>query len=193
MLHPLPMGDLCSGKTGEPGCGKCCQTIGMPPFQVPNPEICQQTRSDWYIPIYESYFGHCDFTNNPYTTLLYNPALRQRLIDTEIMASMPRTLRLEHAIDLLWLTEDPTKTPCTWLDPVTNRCKHYEYRPAACRDWIPGGAGCRSALEGGVIIAWRNRGETEPDQWRNPYLALLQPTPGTPHATTALPKELIPG
>jgi Fe-S-cluster containining protein len=36
-------------------------------------------------------------------------------------------------------------TPCTWLDPDTRRCRHYEYRPIACRQFEVGGTDCRDA------------------------------------------------
>lgn len=36
-------------------------------------------------------------------------------------------------------------TPCLWLDAETRRCRHYEYRPRACRDFALGGDDCRDA------------------------------------------------
>ena len=33
--------------------------------------------------------------------------------------------------------------PCVWLDPDTLRCRHYEYRPQACRDFEIGSLLCR--------------------------------------------------
>jgi len=32
--------------------------------------------------------------------------------------------------------------PCWWLDPATNRCRHYEHRPQTCRDFKMGGEAC---------------------------------------------------
>jgi Fe-S-cluster containining protein len=33
--------------------------------------------------------------------------------------------------------------PCVWLDRATGKCRHYEYRPATCRDCIqPGDENC---------------------------------------------------
>lgn len=32
--------------------------------------------------------------------------------------------------------------PCLWLDPETNRCKHYEIRPDICRNFEVGGEDC---------------------------------------------------
>jgi Fe-S-cluster containining protein len=36
-------------------------------------------------------------------------------------------------------------TPCIWLDGETRRCRHYEYRPRACREFAVGGTDCRDA------------------------------------------------
>jgi uncharacterized protein len=36
-------------------------------------------------------------------------------------------------------------TPCTWLDPVTRRCRNYEFRPLACREFEIGEFDCRDA------------------------------------------------
>lgn len=32
---------------------------------------------------------------------------------------------------------------CVWLDPATLRCRHYEFRPQACRDFEVGSLLCR--------------------------------------------------
>lgn len=36
-------------------------------------------------------------------------------------------------------------TPCLWYDPQTRRCRHYEYRPLACREFLVGDDDCRDA------------------------------------------------
>jgi Fe-S-cluster containining protein len=36
-------------------------------------------------------------------------------------------------------------TPCLWYDAATRRCRHYEHRPQACRDFQMGGIDCRDA------------------------------------------------
>jgi Fe-S-cluster containining protein len=36
-------------------------------------------------------------------------------------------------------------TPCSWYDPASCRCRHYDYRPAACRAFALGGIDCRDA------------------------------------------------
>jgi Fe-S-cluster containining protein len=33
--------------------------------------------------------------------------------------------------------------PCVWLDLSTLRCRHYEFRPQACRDFEIGSTLCR--------------------------------------------------
>jgi Fe-S-cluster containining protein len=36
-------------------------------------------------------------------------------------------------------------TPCLWFDSKTRRCRHYEYRPRACRVFPIGCDDCREA------------------------------------------------
>src|SRR5436305_12691683 len=36
-------------------------------------------------------------------------------------------------------------TPCTWFDGEAGRCRHYDYRPRACRQFEVGGEDCRDA------------------------------------------------
>jgi Fe-S-cluster containining protein len=36
-------------------------------------------------------------------------------------------------------------TPCLWYDAATGRCRHYDYRPRACRAFEVGGIDCRDA------------------------------------------------
>jgi len=36
-------------------------------------------------------------------------------------------------------------SPCLWLDDRTGRCRHYELRPRACREFPLGGVDCRDA------------------------------------------------
>jgi Fe-S-cluster containining protein len=36
-------------------------------------------------------------------------------------------------------------SPCYWFDGDTRRCRHYEYRPRACRVFAVGGEDCRDA------------------------------------------------
>jgi Fe-S-cluster containining protein len=36
-------------------------------------------------------------------------------------------------------------TPCTWFDAGSGRCRHYEFRPRACREFALGGVDCRDA------------------------------------------------
>jgi Fe-S-cluster containining protein len=35
--------------------------------------------------------------------------------------------------------------PCCWYDPATRRCRNYDYRPEACRDFEPGTEECGEA------------------------------------------------
>jgi Fe-S-cluster containining protein len=36
-------------------------------------------------------------------------------------------------------------SPCLWLDLETNRCRHYDLRPSACREFAMGGIDCLGA------------------------------------------------
>ena len=36
-------------------------------------------------------------------------------------------------------------TPCIWFDATSSRCRHYQYRPRACREFEVGGDDCRDA------------------------------------------------
>jgi Fe-S-cluster containining protein len=43
-------------------------------------------------------------------------------------------------------------TPCFWFDPVTRGCRHYDWRPAACRAFALGGDDCRDARRRAGIV-----------------------------------------
>jgi Fe-S-cluster containining protein len=36
-------------------------------------------------------------------------------------------------------------TPCVWFDEPTRRCRHYEFRPRACREFEIGSPDCHDA------------------------------------------------
>jgi Fe-S-cluster containining protein len=36
-------------------------------------------------------------------------------------------------------------TPCLWFDAESRRCRHYDYRPLACREFEVGEYDCRDA------------------------------------------------
>jgi Fe-S-cluster containining protein len=36
-------------------------------------------------------------------------------------------------------------TPCLWFDPASGRCRNYELRPRACRDFAVGSQDCHDA------------------------------------------------
>ncbi len=43
-------------------------------------------------------------------------------------------------------------TPCIWFDAATRRCRHYEYRPLACREFEVGEQDCRDARRRAGVI-----------------------------------------
>ena len=53
-----------------------------------------------------------------------------------------------HIVDeLLGAGKREDSDACLWLDEVTGRCKHYEYRPMLCREFELGGDVCLYARE----------------------------------------------
>lgn len=131
----LPQVGLC-----ESCGGKCCQRIGLPPFEVANPDLGPQP-----VP----------------------PGLDVwMLLDTELFLDMPAELRAEHAALVRDLAADPTGRPCAWLDDA-GRCRHYDWRPAVCRDWAEGAEPCVETRAGRGVV-WRDPEGTTTDDWRNP-------------------------
>ncbi len=47
-------------------------------------------------------------------------------------------------------------TPCLWYDAETRRCRHYEYRPLACREFEVGAEDCRDARRRAGIFGVAN-------------------------------------
>lgn len=94
--------------------------------------------------------------------------LETELRDLESFVTMPAAVRAEHARLVTELAGDPSFRPCAWLDPETNRCKHYEFRPIVCRVWEPGGRGCNAARLRGQKVVWRDAADMRPDDWWNP-------------------------
>lgn len=125
------------------GCGgRCCRHIGMPPFEAPNPDLAG-------APVE-----------------LPKDSVQAR--DRAIFEAMPAELRADHAARLLALTEDPTGTPCAWLNPETGECGHYEYRPTNCREFVPGCDECRVMRRTGHPCVWDT--ELTLAMWLNPFL-----------------------
>lgn len=141
-LPVLAGGELCEG------CGRCCDKIGLPPFEVPNPDLGPMPVDPW-----KRAWGYDAYTS-------------QQLTDTDTFARMPAALRADHARLVRGLRADPSETPCAWLDADTKRCRHYEYRPAVCRDWEPGETACLRARAGRGVVVWRT--DNAPANWRNP-------------------------
>jgi uncharacterized protein len=42
-------------------------------------------------------------------------------------------------------------SPCLWLDLASGRCRHYEFRPRACREFAVGGVDCLDARRRGGV------------------------------------------
>ena len=69
-MTPLPLADPCGG------CGKCCQHIGLPPFEAANPLFGPQLVN---------------------TRGLSDSQLADAVFDTELFLLMPAELRQAHA------------------------------------------------------------------------------------------------
>jgi Fe-S-cluster containining protein len=145
MLPVLAGGELCEG------CGRCCDKIGLPPFEVPNPDLGPMA-----VWAEKRLWSASDYTG----------AADRWLADTDTFLRMPAALRAAHARLVRGLTADPTGSPCAWLDPDSKRCSHYEFRPAVCRDWPPGADPCLTARKGRARVEWRY--DNAPPNWRNP-------------------------
>jgi Fe-S-cluster containining protein len=69
--------------------------------------------------------------------------------DAAIWAAMPAALRdeLRDYYRRVYKKRDAPdrerlEMPCLWFDEETGRCRHYEHRPTACRDFEPGSLSC---------------------------------------------------
>lgn len=146
MRTPLPVfgPELCDDCGG-----RCCRHIGLPPFDVANPDLGPEP-----VPAGQRLGDYTD----AYVEMI--------VTDLDTFARMPAALRAEHAAMLRALKADPTGTPCAWLTPE-GRCRHYDYRPATCRVWEPTSKGCLGVRASDTAqVVWRT--DTRPGAWRNP-------------------------
>jgi Fe-S-cluster containining protein len=136
----LPLADPCAG------CGKCCQHIGLPPFEAANPDFGPQRVR---------------------TRGLSDAQLADAVFDTELFQAMPAGLRQAHAELLLNLIADPSGGPCAWYDAERQQCRHYAWRPATCRRFWAGDVRCVELRSGrNVELRWQD--DTTPAAWLNP-------------------------
>jgi uncharacterized cysteine cluster protein YcgN (CxxCxxCC family) len=94
------------------GCGSCCMHLGTPPFH--------------------SYEWPTVFK----TDLEGEPCGDDGADSPEVLALFAEIAALE---------KDQTHYPdgpCSWFDPETGQCKHYDYRPNVCEDFEVGGEDC---------------------------------------------------
>jgi Fe-S-cluster containining protein len=136
----LPMADQCAG------CGRCCETIGLPPFEAANPDFGPQ---------------------KVHLRGLTESQMADAVFDTELYQAMPQELRATHAQMLLDIMIDPTGQPCAWYDAIGKRCWHHDWRPATCRRFQPAGEQCVQLVANPeVVLVWQE--DRRPDRWRNP-------------------------
>ena len=128
------------------GCGACCRGIGLPPFEAANPA-----------------FGPQPVVTRGMTADQFAAAV----FDTELFVLMPDELRQAHAELVLNLDRDPSGTPCAWFDEAAGACRHYDWRPAVCRQFLPGSDECvKLRAEPAAVLVWQD--DTTPDRWQNP-------------------------
>ena len=149
-MTALPRADPCGG------CGKCCQHIGLPPFEAANPLFGPQPVS---------------------TRELSDAQLADAVLDTELLLLMPADLRHAHAELVLGLVADPSGRPCPWYDPAANNCRHYDWRPATCRRFWAGDDRCvELRTDPHAVMHWQD--DTGPAAWQNPRAAVNGPPAG---------------
>lgn len=137
---PLPMADPCGG------CGRCCETIGLPPFEAANPDFGPQS---------------------VHLRGLTDTQMADAVFDADLFLHMPADVRAAHAELLLNLTADPTGQPCAWYDAGRKRCRQHDWRPATCRRFEPGGERCVQLVASPeVVLVWQD--DRRPERWRNP-------------------------
>jgi Fe-S-cluster containining protein len=153
-LIPLPQIEPCAACGG-----KCCQSIGLPPFECRNPDLGGDPRLATLA----------EFADTPE---LLPPRFRSVLLEQNLFLAMPEAVRAAHAAVLRDLAADPSGSPCLWLDRGTGRCAQYAWRPDACRQWDVGGDGCLDARQNKVSVVFRGDGSVT--QFTDP----LAPQPG---------------
>ncbi len=140
MRLELPLANLCSD------CGRCCESIGLPPFEAANPEFGSQ-------PVH---------LRGMTATQMDDAAF-----DTELFLMMPSELRIEHAERVLNLITDPSNRICVWYDTVHKCCKHYDWRPATCRRFEYGDGRCEQLRDDPTVrLVWQIPAPVS--KWHNP-------------------------
>jgi Fe-S-cluster containining protein len=100
------------------GCGVCCMVVRVPPF-------CVIWDGDRPTPIDDS---------------------EESLAEVRYALAVPDRLRQElskHSVFEVLQDE----APCTWFDPKTKQCRHYDLRPPICRDFEMGSRFCMEHRE----------------------------------------------
>ena len=101
-------------------CGACCFEQGSPPGYIAMIVGGREYATQW---------------------LTTEDIARYESMPAEARETLERYMAQQRAGEV-----DPDG-PCCWLDPETNRCRWYEWRPSICRDLSPGSEGC---------LAWRD-------------------------------------
>lgn len=83
---------------------------------------------------------HCGACCRDMRVPLFEIGERNELPVNEAAHNELATFR-EHVNDTL-LASDKDYWPCCWLNLATMQCRHYESRPAVCREFEVGGEAC---------------------------------------------------
>lgn len=105
------------------GCGKCCETIGTPPFVYLHPSLHDEPPPDGWGEGSEEYdrWGSVP------------PKALSILADYYAGQDLSRS---------------ESGLPCLWYDEASKGCRFYDHRPDVCREFEMGGEDCLRIRKG---------------------------------------------
>jgi len=122
-VKSLPVINSCNS------CGACCEEMGGTPVA-------------WYLGKPER-----EVAVRMALAVKEGLELKQQQFDCGNLEGIPSWLieEMRHQAEE-WKTKNTWPTysdPCTWYDPISKRCKNYDYRPLLCRAFELGSSACR--------------------------------------------------
>jgi Fe-S-cluster containining protein len=120
-------------------CGDCCMQIGRPPFMFGSPEEARRARElgEWHY-LKKDVVARYPPQEAEKMRREYRAIVEQDA--NEMPPDFPPELLEE--LDDYWhslrsgagVDRQDLQLPCFWFDRGSARCKHYEWRPAICRN-----------------------------------------------------------
>jgi len=101
----------------QSGCGACCLDVGGPPFA--------------------EYLAAAGGGTDKRA-----PSSRESQILLRLEAEYPAAYETLLSYQKQRKEGTDRRGPCVWLDLVTRKCLHYEFRPDVCLNFEPGGFSC---------------------------------------------------